>query len=287
MQIQHTMIGDHPIHPVGIGTWLVGGGPDDTGNIVADTKNDGKALEALRYSLSLGQNHIDTAQVFGNGHTDELIGRAIKGFSRKDLFISSKVWKTHLARDKVREAVDVILKRLGVDYLDMLSIHKPWPEVPLEETLKGINDAVDEGTVRYVGVNNLSLEQLERAVAVSTHPIRAIQLHYSLWAREDAPRRLRSYCKDNGILLVAFKPLERGKQLAAPSSKILVSLSEKYGRSVSQIALNWLIRQDGCVAIPKSLNPEHIKSNVEAAEFALSEEDWSILTESSEPETSS
>ena len=272
------VIGDFRIHPIGIGTWLVGGGPDKDGNIVADTSDDERILEALRCSLKMGQNHIDTGQVFGGGHTEELIGKAVKEVPRSEVFISSKVWKTHIARDKVREAVDIILKRLDTDYLDMLSVHKVWPEVPFEETVRGINDAIDEGTVRNIGVNNLSFEQLKKACEVSKHPVRATQIHYSLWYKNDLPEAMRSYCEKNKITVVAFKPLERCKKLADGIPDILRDMAEKYKRSVHQIALNWIVRQKNIITIPKALNPDHIKSNVEAAEFSLADDDWEKLS---------
>ena len=279
MKHEIKMIGDFEIHPVGIGTWLVGGGPDKDGNIVADTSDDEKVITALRYSLEMGQNHIDTGQIFGGGHTEELIGKAIRGFPRSDIFISSKVWKSHGAREKVREAVDIILKRLDTDYLDMLSVHKVWPEIPLEETVRGINDAIDEGTVRNIGVNNLSLKQLKRACEVSKHPVRAAQIHYSLWYKDDLSDEMRSYCEEKKITVVAFKPLERCRKLADGVPGILREMADKYDRSIHQVALNWIIRQKNMVTIPKALNPDHIKDNIEAAEFNISDADWKKLSE--------
>ena len=132
---------------------------------------------------------------------------------------------------------------------------------------RGINDAIDEGTVRNIGVNNLSLKQLKRACEVSKHPVRAAQIHYSLWYKDDLSDEMRSYCEEKKITVVAFKPLERCRKLADGVPGILREMADKYDRSVHQVALNWIIRQKNIVTIPKALNPDHIKDNIEAAEF--------------------
>ena len=265
------------LHAIGIGTWAMGGArhEDDTG--YADYDRDAQEVDAIRYSISKGQNHIDTAQMYGEGHCEEIVGQALVGLNRDDLFIASKVNKTHASRSAVPRATEGMLKRLGINRLDLLYVHGPWDVVPMSEYINGVNDALEAGLTDTIGVSNFDLAQLKRAMAITRHPIVANQVLYNLFERKLATPEFLDFCRENEIMIVAYRPLERKKLADQCSREEITRVAANCGRPVSHIALNWLISQTGVVAIPKASMHEHIDENLAATDFALSAEDMQLL----------
>lgn len=250
---------------LGQGTWRMGG--VDT----PDTANDDADIAAIRRGIATGLCHIDTAEMYAGGHAEELVGIAMKGqgIRRADYFLTDKVWKTHLRYDDVLRAAEASLKRLGTDYIDLYLIHQVNPDVPEEETIRAMNRLKREGVIRHIGVSNFSEERLKRAQAASDAPIVANQLHYNLRIREIEQCGLLDYCRSQGIMVIAWRPL-RGLDLTLP---LIVALAEKYGKTPSQIALNWLLCQENVVTITKAANPLHLAENMGALGWALEKED--------------
>ena len=250
---------------LGQGTWRMGG--VDT----PDTANDDADIAAIRRGIATGLCHIDTAEMYAGGHAEELVGIAMKGqgIRRADYFLTDKVWKTHLRYDDVLRAAEASLKRLGTDYIDLYLIHQVNPDVPEEETIRAMNRLKREGVIRHIGVSNFSEERLKRAQAASDAPIVANQLHYNLRIREIEQCGLLDYCRSQDIMVIAWRPL-RGLDLALP---LIVTLAEKYGKTPSQIALNWLLCQENVVTITKAANPLHPAENMGALGWALEKED--------------
>lgn len=250
---------------LGQGTWRMGG--VDT----PDTANDNADIAAIRRGIAAGLRHIDTAEMYAGGHTEELVGAAMKGqgIRRADYFLTDKVWKTHLRYDDVLRAAEASLKRLGTDYIDLYLIHQVNPDVPEEETIRAMNRLKREGVIRYIGVSNFSEERLKRAQAASDAPIVANQLHYNLQIREIERCGLLDYCRSQDIMVIAWRPL-RGLDLTLP---LIVTLAEKYGKTPSQIALNWLLCQENVVTITKAANPLHLAENMGALGWTLEKED--------------
>ncbi len=278
--IQPKAIQSFVVHPVGIGTWLMGSGlyPDKITHY-AVYGNEQAEIEAIRYALKVGQNHIDTAQIYGVGHTEEIVGAAIKDHQRSSLFLASKLWKSHIKKDSVVPAIEGMLERLQTSYLDLVYIHAWWEEYePIIATLGGLNAAVDKGLIRGIGVSNFSLEQLQKAQSSSKHPIVAIQNYYSLANRAKTSPELLKYCREQKIAFVTAKPLERGMLLERQWLKILQPLAEKYNKTPAQIALAWLVNQENVHVIPKASTIEHITLNAESV-FELSSEDQSLLNQ--------
>lgn len=209
--------------------------------------------------------------MYAGGHAEELVGIAMKGqgIRRADYFLTDKVWKTHLRYDDVLRAAEASLKRLGTDYIDLYLIHQVNPDVPEEETIRAMNRLKREGVIRHIGVSNFSEERLKRAQAASDAPIVANQLHYNLRIREIEQCGLLDYCRSQDIMVIAWRPL-RGLDLALP---LIVTLAEKYGKTPSQIALNWLLCQENVVTITKAANPLHLAENMGALGWALEKED--------------
>lgn len=261
---------------VGLGTWLMGGARE------ADYSKDKETVEIIRQAIKLGYTHLDTAEMYGAGHCEELIGKAIQGMDRQKLVITSKVHASNLRYDDVLHAAKESLKRLQTPYIDLYLIHFPNPTIPLEETMKAFDELIDQGLVKYIGVSNFTLEELQKAQSCAKNPIVANQIEYSLLTRNkgryadncDMEKKTIPYCQENDILVVAERPIERGMILQHP---LLLQLSEKYHKTPAQIAINWLIGQKNVVAIPKSANLNHLQENIGALGWDLDEKDRTRL----------
>ena len=270
-------IGDAEMHPIGIGTWGMGGERWPDGTVCADYDNDQREIEAIRYALSKGLNHIDTAQFYGATHTEELVGEAIRGLDRSKLFIASKVWKSHAKRSATPRAVEGMLARLGIEKLDLLYVHAPWDGIPMQEYILGLDDALAAGLTDRIGVSNFTLEQLQQAMRITRHPICADQVHYNLLERSGGTEQLLGFCSNEGIAVVAYRPLERRLLADRHHEPLLVELAEKYSRTPAQIALAWLIGQDAVIPIPKASQSAHVDENLGALEVILEPGDRLLL----------
>lgn len=257
---------------LGLGTWGIGGWK------TPDPSRDDEDITSLRAGIELGMTHIDTAEFYAGGHCEEVVGEAIKPYDREELFITTKVWHTHLRYDDVIKAIKGSLRRLGLDYVDLYLVHWPNPAVPLRETMRAMEHCAEEGYARFIGVSNFDRSLLEEAQSyLKDHRIVADQVEYSLL--EQGPREtLLPYWQREGVMLIAYTPLAKGR-LAMPGSPVLDGMAYRYGKTPGQVALNWLISQDRVVAIPKASKIEHLKENVGAVGWRLSPEDWRRLGE--------
>ena len=248
----------------GIGTWHMGGG------LEADDSQDKKWIDALRMAIDSGITHIDSAELYGHGHAEELVAQAIEGQNRSKLFLVSKVSEEHLGYKNVLESCTASLKRLGTDYLDLYLIHWPNPEIPIKETLKAFDELKEQGLIRNIGVSNFNIEQLKEAQASTKNPIVTNQLHYSLAYRtwED----VINYCQKSDILVTAYRPVERGV-LTKPGIAVLDEMCRKYEKTPAQIAINWLISQANVVTIAKMSSADHLRENVGALGWEMKRED--------------
>jgi diketogulonate reductase-like aldo/keto reductase len=253
---------------IGQGTWGLGGG------MHADHSQDERAREIIRTAIELGYTHIDTAEMYGGGHTEELVGQVIRSFRREDIFITSKVWQVTLKYQDTLSSLEGSLQRLGTDYLDLYLIHRPNRDIPLEETFQALNQLVRQGKIRHLGVSNFNLEQLKRARNLSDTPLATNQVPYNLHNREYVKNGVLEYCQANNILLTAYSPIERGHLANDPS---LQPIAEKLAATPAQVALSWLIQQQGVIALPMSTRKEHLIENLGALELKLPEEDIKTL----------
>lgn len=260
--------GDGKIPELGLGTWKVGG------NSSPDYSQDDKALRGLRAALEMGYTHIDTAEMYADGHTEELVGQAIQGYRRSDLFITSKVWSSNLDYQAVLKACQGSLERLQTDFLDLYLIHWPNADIPLDETFEALNELVREGRVRHLGVSNFNLEQLQQARSLSATPLAANQIPYSLYNRRYVQNGVVAACQEAGMFVTAYSPLEKGRLIEDP---VVGAIADKNNASPAQVALAWLLAQPGVVAIPMSLNPQHLQQNLQAVELELTPEDMEQL----------
>jgi len=274
-----TLTDNFQIPVLGLGTWGIGGFME------TDYLKDKEAVQAIKDAIELGYSHIDTAELYGAGHTEELIDNAIKNIDRSKLIITSKVFKTNLKYDDVIASCRKSLERLQIDFIDIYLIHAPNPEIPLEETMRALDYLVEQGMVKFIGVSNFSVKQMQEGQKYSKNKIVVNQIPYNLATRNkchisgcvNMESEIIPYCQENGIIVMAYRPLERGF-LLRPNS-LLDSLSRKYGKTKAQIAINWLISKKNIITIPKSTSIDHLKENLGAIGWNLSPEDIKLLDE--------
>ena len=257
---------------LGLGTWGMGG------RETPDKARDRETVIAIRMAVELGLTHLDTAEYYGDGHAEELIGEAIEGMDRGKLFITSKVWHNHLHREDLLRSMKASLKRLGVDHVNLYLVHWPNPDVPLKETMSAMEECVEEGYTRFIGVSNFSAQLMEEAQShLKDTRLVANQVQFSLI--DQKPRmELLPACRRMGVSLVAYRPLERGAIIQTPNA-VMDEIAKTHGKTRVQVALNWLIAQDGVFTIPKSTNPVHLMEFMGALGWRLTPEEWSRLAE--------
>lgn len=232
---------------IGLGTWRL---------------NGASGQRTVASALEMGYRHIDTAEMYQN---ESEIGQAISevGIPRDELYLVSKVWRTNLNRDEVLQACQDSLDRLGIGFLDLYLIHWPSAAVPIEETMAAMDELVDRGMARSVGVSNFSVEQMRAAQQASEAGVFSNQVEYHPYKDRS---HLRNVCEADDIMLTAYTPLAKGR-VARDST--LIEIGESYGKTGAQVALRWLIEQEKVVAIPKSGSDEHLRENLEIFDFAL------------------
>lgn len=269
-----------PLFPIGIGTWNIAGvfNADPTAKYKGAKPsygNEETEIEAIRYSISKGQNHIDCAELYGAFYTDEVVGKAIAGLKRQDLYIADKLWKTSVDTGLVRPTVGKMLKKLGTDYLDMLYIHAPWEGVNWQDAIPQIDELINEGVVRNFGVSNFTLADMEEAQKLAKHPIAANQMNYNVLYKDEVNQAFKDYCQANNIELVAYQPVKRQEVL---QNETIQAIAKAHNATAAQIALAWLIAQNA-LSIPKAVNKQHIDENVLSTEIKLSEEELASLNQ--------
>lgn len=270
--MKYETVGNLTLPKIGFGTWKVGGSMSPNRSL------DAQSLAALRYALELGYTHIDTAEMYGGGHCEDLVGQAIRGSGKKreDLFITSKVMAGHLNYNDTLKACENSLHRLQTDYIDLYLIHWPQTDMKLEDTFRALNKLVREGQVRYLGVSNFDLKLLKQSQELSETPILTDQVPYSVSERSYVRNGVLEYCQQNSILLTAYEPVDKGH---LRSSRALETVAKARSATIFQIALAWLIAQPRVVTIPMSFNPQHINENFEAADIELTRDEFKTLNE--------
>jgi diketogulonate reductase-like aldo/keto reductase len=240
---------------LGLGTWQLRGSTCE---------------RVVRTALELGYRHIDTAEMYEN---EREVGSALatSGVDRGELFVTTKVWSTHFRAADLRKAAEGSLRRLRTDYVDLLLLHWPSESVPLAETLGALCDVSDEGKARAIGVSNFSVSLLQRAIGLSRVAIACNQVEYHVLSPRKA---LLDYARANGIAVTAYSPLARGRLTRHP---VLTRIGAKYGKSASQVALRWLLEQEGVAAIPKASGEPNLRANLEIFDFSLDADDRAEL----------
>jgi 2,5-diketo-D-gluconate reductase B len=239
----------------GLGTWQLRG--DD-------------CVRAVSLALEIGYTHIDTSDDYGN---EEEIGRALRGFDREKVFITSKVDDSMLRKDDVVRGCEGSLKRLGVDYIDLYLIHRPNPTIPISETMQGMKMIVDRGWVRNIGISNFGERGTAEAVDAAEIPVcnNQIKIHPYHY-----PAELIGFLQERNITVTAYSPLDTGQLVR---DDLLTQIGERHGKSAAQVSIRWLLDR-GLVVIPKATTEDHVRENIDF-DWELSDEDDSRIEDPS------
>jgi 2,5-diketo-D-gluconate reductase B len=246
-------VGDERIPALGLGTWEV----------------EGEAcVEAVADALDRGYRHIDTAEAYGN---EEEVGRGIRrsGVDRDEIFVTTKVWWRDLSHEDCLRAAGESLRRLGLERLDLLLIHWPDPDVPVERPLEAMQTLREEGKLRHLGVSNFTPSLLEEALEHA--PVVCNQVEYHPFLAQDS---LLALAREHGLLLTAYSPLARGRVM---EDGTLREIGAEHGKTPAQVTLRWLVQQDRLAAIPRARSADHRRENLEIFDFELSDEEMARI----------
>ena len=304
MQTRQFGNSDMQITPLGLGTWAIGGGGWAFG---WGPQDDEASIATIHRALDLGINWIDTAAVYGMGHSEEIVAKALKGRSNRPYVFTkgSRVWNdqgeitSSLKEQSLRREVENSLRRLEVDTIDLYQLHWPNPDPDIEEGWSTLAKLKSEGKLRYIGVSNFSVEQMERARKIA--PITSLQAPYSLIKR-DVERDILPYCQEHNIGVIVYSPMmsgllsgkmtkeridnfpeddwrKRNEEFQEPRlsrnlklASLLQEIGYPYNRTTAEVAIAWTLRHPAVTgAIVGGRSPEQVEEIVGAAEFRLSE----------------
>jgi 2,5-diketo-D-gluconate reductase B len=225
----------------------------------------GLSADTVVAALQAGYRHIDTARKYG---TERAVGEAMRasGLARADIFLTTKVSHENLRAGEFAKSVDESLAALGVDYVDLLLIHWPNPDIALAETMPALAKAKRQGLARHIGVANFNIALLDLAIKLCPEPLAALQAEYHPYLDQS---KLLAAVRRHKLVFIAYCPLGRGRLFGDP---VLAEIAGKRGRSVAQIALRWLLQQD-VAAIPFSSKPQRIADNFNVFDFTLDDEE--------------
>ncbi len=252
------------IPQLGLGTWFI---------------DDDKVADAVKAAVEIGYRHIDTAQAYGN---ERGVGEGVRtcGIPRDELFVVSKVAAEHKTYEEAMGGINETLEKMGLDYLDMMIIHSPQPWVKVNQcedryiegnraAWKALEDAYRAGKLRAIGISNFLIEDIASLLETAKIKpmVNQILLHIS-----NTPMELVEYCQKNNIAVEAYSPIAHGEILKQPE---IITIAKKYGVTVPQLCIRYTL-QLGAISLPKTGNPEHMKSNAEL-DFEISAEDMELL----------
>jgi 2,5-diketo-D-gluconate reductase B len=231
-------------------------------------------VEAVKSALRLGYRHIDTAERYGNeAEVGEGLhqGIAAAGLKREDVFVTTKVYHDKLAAADFQRSFDESLVKLKLPWVDLLLIHWPNPQVPLEETLGVLCKARRDGRARHVGVANFTTSLLADAVKLASEPLVTNQIEVHPFLDQG---KVLAACRRHGLSVTAYCPIARGK---LPGNEVLERIGKAHGKSSSQIALRYLVQQ-GIIPIPRTANPDHLAANLAVFDFKLSDAEMAEIS---------
>jgi 2,5-diketo-D-gluconate reductase B len=241
------------IPELGFGTWRLSGR---------------ECVEGVADALAAGYRHVDTARMYGN---ERDVGKGLRSsdVDRSEVFLATKVWPDDLAPDRVRASLERSLSDLGTDYVDLFLIHWPNPRTPLEATLGAMTELREEGKTREIGVSNFTAAQFREALDLA--PVIVNQVEYHVYLDQ---RALLEVCRERSAELCAYRPLGKGQVTSDP---VIAEIAAAHGATPAQVALAWLIAQEGVSAVPKTSSPERRRENLGALELELSPDERAAI----------
>ncbi|AVA22044.1 MULTISPECIES: aldo/keto reductase [unclassified Rhizobium] len=255
--------------PSGITVPALGQGTWNMGETIARAEDE---IASLKAGLDLGMTLIDTAEMYGDGGAEEIVGKAIKG-QRDKVFIVSKVYPMNASRKGAIEACERSLKRMKIDRIDLYLLH--WRgEYPLAETVAAFEALKAAGKIGAWGVSNFDVDDMEELLAVPDGGnVAANQVLYNL-GRRGIEYDLLPWCQERNIPIMAYSPIEQGRLAHHPD---LIHIAKTYQATPAQVALAFLLERDGVIAIPKTSNPQRVAENRDAVSLDITDEDWATL----------
>jgi len=245
---------------IGQGTWNIEGPPEA----------ERRAIDTLRAGLDLGMTHVDTAEMYGNGRAEELVAEAIAG-RRDEVFLASKVLPSNASYEGTLRACERSLRRLKTTHLDLYMLH--WPgSHPIAETMRAMQKLIEQGSIRFAGVSNFDVEELEPAAKLQR--LACNQVLYNLSDR-GIERRVLPYCSPRRIPVVAYSPFNQSR--FPTKSATLREIARRHGKTPRQVVLNFLTRDANVFAIPKTSHPERVQENAGSAGWSLDPEDLAAI----------
>jgi 2,5-diketo-D-gluconate reductase B len=221
-------------------------------------------------ALRAGFRHIDTAQIYRN---EAAVGESIAdaGVRREELFLTTKVWVDHYHPARFAASVDASLAKLRTSYIDLLLLHWPSAAVPLADQIGALEATVSAGKVRHIGVSNFNMALLDAAIGLGRVPLVTNQIEYHPYLRQAS---IRERTRRAGLAVTAYCPMAIGRVLAEP---LLLDLAARYGRSVAQLVLRWIVQQDGVIALSRTMNEARVAENVAIFDFQIDAADMAAI----------
>ncbi|MFN6471257.1 MAG: aldo/keto reductase [Nostoc sp. SerVER01] len=306
--MQTKQLGNSELHitPIGFGAWAIGGGDWAFG---WGAQDDEESIAAINRALDLGVNWIDTAAIYGLGHSEEVVAQALKGRSNRPYIFTkcSLIWDekgkivNSLKADSIRREVEASLRRLDIETIDLYQIHWPNPDPEIEEGWTTLAKLKDEGKVRYIGVSNFNVQQLQRAQNIA--PVTSLQPPYSL-VKPNVGNEILPFCKENNIGVIVYSPMQSGlltgkmtpervanfpdddwrknsSEFQQPRLsrnlklvEVLRHIGEKHGRSPGEVAIAWTLNNPAVTAaIVGGRNPQQVEGIIGAGDFRLNQQE--------------
>ena len=250
---------------VGMGTWALG-------NSSGEQRRE--EIKALQKGIELGMKFIDTAEVYGHGRSESLVGDAIRDY-RDEVFLATKVAPENFAHDDIIRSCETSIQRLGVKFVDLYQLHWPNPRIPIQETMRAMEELVATGKTRYIGVSNFSVEQtIQAQESLPRSELVSNQVRYSITSRS-IETDLLPFCEKERITVIAYSPLDTGD---IPIGRIPKDMLAKYEMTPAQLMLNWVTYMDPVVAIPKAGRVSHVEENARSIDVRISRTDYQALS---------
>lgn len=261
-------LGGFEVPALGLGTWKMG----------ENRSRAAEEIDSLRLGLDLGMTLIDTAEMYGEGGAERIVGKALED-RRDDIHVVSKVYPWNASYQKTLAACDSSLQRMKIDHMDLYLLH--WRgDYPLAETVGAFEELKRQGKIRAWGVSNFDVADMEELWSLPDgENCAANQVLYNL-ARRGPEFDLLPWCQQHGVALMAYSPIDQGGLLRHPA---LIDIAKAYQATPAQVALSFLLERDGVIAIPKSSNLRRVRENRDCVDLDISDEDWQTLDQAFPP----